>query len=219
MPAPRPPRRSKDFCSLSPCGQGNRICPIRSHIVMAGLDPAIHGVRLPPHSEPVFRSSSTFRWDGEDGRVKPGHDGNVMISANAIVLPCGRGPECVSRPIRFGFKLNDRHRGCGLTWPGQARSSRFLRLIRYFRHDGLDPGIPARATVSGARRASAPVCRHFFALKTASVTDQYSPVPAAAGRGRRPACAIRPGSPVSAPAPSPRATPRRCFRRNRCCLP
>jgi len=54
---------------------------------MAGLDPAIHGVRLPPHSEPVFRSSNTFRWDGVDGRVKPGHDGNVMISANAIALP------------------------------------------------------------------------------------------------------------------------------------
>jgi len=49
--------------------------PARSDTVLAGFDPAIHGVRPPPDAGIEFRRSKTLPRRAVDGRVKPGHDG------------------------------------------------------------------------------------------------------------------------------------------------
>jgi hypothetical protein len=50
---------------------------------MAGLDPAIHGVKLPPAATRTRHGQGT--WNRVDARVKPGHDEVEVDEENAIL--------------------------------------------------------------------------------------------------------------------------------------
>jgi hypothetical protein len=63
------------------------ITVIRGHpkIVMAGLDPAIHGVKLPPASTRTLHGQGTR--NPVDARVEPGH-GHVWTRVDVIAGLC-----------------------------------------------------------------------------------------------------------------------------------
>jgi hypothetical protein len=97
---------------------------------MAGLDPAIHGVKLPPASTRMLHSQGMRH--RLDARVEPGHDGcrdDAVARQRQKAVVKGQSPGFVSRQLRGRAVAT--YCETGPQWMGSAR-----RANRYRRHEG-----------------------------------------------------------------------------------